>query len=97
MFCVTFRDISNPHKISASLISCSSIFLRDENILPLPFWQATVLPKLIFPYHYIRGPRRYLALQATEVQSQDVGDLACPPSCLLLYPALQVAKKVANV
>ena len=28
--------------------------------------------------------------------SQDVGDLARPPSCLLLY-ALQVAKKVANV
>ena len=29
-------------------------------------------------------------------RSQDVGDLARPPSCLLLY-ALQVAKKVANV
>jgi len=28
--------------------------------------------------------------------SQDVGDLARPPSCLLLY-ALQVAKNVANV
>ena len=28
--------------------------------------------------------------------SQNVGDLARPPSCLLLY-ALQVAKKVANV
>jgi len=28
--------------------------------------------------------------------SQDVGDLARPPSCLLLY-SLQVAKKVANV
>ena len=28
--------------------------------------------------------------------SQDVSDLARPPSCLLLY-ALQVAKKVANV
>ena len=29
------------------------------------------------------------------IRSQDVGDLACPPSCLLY--ALQVAKKVANV
>ena len=30
------------------------------------------------------------------IRAQDVGDLARPPSCLLLY-ALQVAKKVANV
>ena len=60
--------------------------LPDENILSLPFWQATVLPKLIFPYHDIRGPRRYLALQATKVQSQDVSDFAHP------Y-ALQVAQK----
>ena len=93
---MTFRDISNPYKFQPHFISGSSIFLPDENILSLPFWQATVLPKVIFPYHYIRGPRRYLALRATKVQSQDVGDLARPPSCLLLY-ALQVAKKVANV
>ena len=37
-----------------------------------------------------------MTLQTTNVQSQDLGDLARPPSCLLLY-ALQVAIEVANV
>ena len=34
--------------------------------------------------------------QNGSIRAQDVGDLAGPPSCLLFY-ALQVAKKVANV
>ena len=50
---MTFRDISNPYQISTSLISGSSFFLPDENILSLPFFASQSLTQtdLSLPFH----------------------------------------------